>query len=129
MTLLDILEEHLEEADFLWQQRENALADRVYTLNDLAELKERLLAHLNGLVLAEKHGWDLLQPKLAGGKVGEILGKPAGTQRGQPWIYDRDAFWSSKSFLLNPVRSGIAPRPEAYPFSSDRAFVEEPKQF
>lgn len=73
MMMLDILEEHLEEADFLWQQRENALADRVYTLNDLAELEERLLAHLDGLVLADKDGWDLLKPKLAGGEVGEVF--------------------------------------------------------
>ena len=73
MILIDIVEEHLEEADFLWQQRENALKDRAYTLNDLAELEERLLAHLDGLVLAEKDGWDLLQPKLADGEVGEVF--------------------------------------------------------
>jgi uncharacterized protein (TIGR02270 family) len=70
MILIDILEEHLEEADFLFQQRENALSDRVYDLDGLAELEERLLAHLDGLLLGEKEAWKLLEPKLAGGELG-----------------------------------------------------------
>ena len=41
MILLDILEEHLEEVDFLWQQREHALSNRVYHLDGLAELEEQ----------------------------------------------------------------------------------------
>src|SRR3989304_1971049 len=73
MILIDILEEHLEEADFLWQQRQNALYDRVYNLNDLAELEERLLAHLDGLVLGEKEAWKLLEPKLSNGEEGEVF--------------------------------------------------------
>ena len=58
--LLDIVEEHLEEADFLWSHRQSVLPDRGSTLYRLAELEERLLAHLGGLVLLEdavrKHG-------------------------------------------------------------------------
>ncbi|NKE72410.1 TIGR02270 family protein [Candidatus Manganitrophus noduliformans] len=73
MILLDILEEHLEEADFLFQQRTNALADRAYDLDGLAELEERLLAHLDGLVLGGKEAWALLEPKLAGGALGEVF--------------------------------------------------------
>ncbi|MCG3117193.1 MAG: TIGR02270 family protein [Candidatus Manganitrophus sp. SA1] len=73
MILLDILEEHLEEADFLFQQRTIALTDRAYDLDGLAELEERLLAHLDGLVLGGKEAWALLAPKLAGGEVGEVF--------------------------------------------------------
>lgn len=73
MILIDILEEHIEEADFLWQQRMNAISDRVYNLDDLAEIEERLLAHLDGLVLGEKEAWKLLEPKLTGGDVGEVF--------------------------------------------------------
>jgi len=73
MVLIDILEEHIEEADFLWQQRENALADRAYNLEDLAELEERLLAHIDGLVLADEAGWRLLLPKLSSDAVGEVF--------------------------------------------------------
>lgn len=73
MVLIDILEEHEEEADFLWQQRTNALSDRVYNLDDLAELEERLLAHLDGLVLGEKEAWKLLEPMLTDGELGEVF--------------------------------------------------------
>lgn len=71
--IIDILEEHLEEADFLLQQRENALSDRVYDLQGLAELEERLLAHLDGLLVGEKEAWKLLEPKLADGEFGEVF--------------------------------------------------------
>ena len=73
MILIDVIEEHLEEADFLWRQRRNALGDRGYNLDRLAELEERLLAHLDGLILAEADAWDLLQPKLTEGDVGEAF--------------------------------------------------------
>jgi len=74
MILFDILEEHIEEADFLWQQRANALASHDYTLDELAEVEERLLAHLDGLVLGEKAAWGLIEPKLmGGGEVGEVF--------------------------------------------------------
>lgn len=72
-VLLDILEEHLEEADFLSQQRRNALRDRVYDLSRLADLEERLLAHLDGLLLAEADAWNLLKPKLTEGDRGEAF--------------------------------------------------------
>lgn len=71
--LLDIFEEHLEEADFLFQQRVSALSDRSYNLNDLAQIEERLLAHLDGLVLGESPAWKLLEPKLAGDAAGEVF--------------------------------------------------------
>lgn len=73
MILLDIIEEHLEEADFLWQQRTNALTDRAYNFGGLAELEERLLAHFDGLLLGGKEAWPLLEPKLAAGEVGEVF--------------------------------------------------------
>jgi uncharacterized protein (TIGR02270 family) len=48
----DIYEEHLEEAAFLWSQWERALDSPRYTLPELASgVEERLLAHLDGLVL------------------------------------------------------------------------------
>lgn len=73
MILIDIIEEHLEEADFLCQQRGNALGDRVYDLARLADLEERLLAHLDGLLLAEPDAWDLLKPKLTKGERGKAF--------------------------------------------------------
>lgn len=71
--LRDILEEHLEEADFLFGQRQAALGDDVYDLADLAGLEERLLAHVDGLVVAGPEGWALLEPKLTGDDPGEAF--------------------------------------------------------
>lgn len=73
MILLDVIEEHLEEADFLCQQRGNALGERVYNPDRLTELEERLLAHLGGLILAEADAWNLLKPKLTEGERGEAF--------------------------------------------------------
>lgn len=47
----DILEQHFEELEFLWQQRNEALRAPDYTLDELAELEERIAAHTDGLVL------------------------------------------------------------------------------
>lgn len=49
--LMDIYEEHLDEASFLWMQWNRALVAPDYSLEDVAPLEERLLAHLDGLVV------------------------------------------------------------------------------
>src|SRR5262245_29573732 len=47
----DILEEHLDEAEFLWGMWEHALRAPNYDLDEVARgPEERLLAHLDGLV-------------------------------------------------------------------------------
>lgn len=48
----DIVEEHLDEAEFLWEQWEHSLVAPHYTLTEVADgPEERLLAHLDGLVV------------------------------------------------------------------------------
>lgn len=117
MILIDILEEHLEEADFLWQQRENALKDRVYNLDDLAELEERLLAHLDGLVLGEKEAWKLLlEPKLAGGEIGEVFAAAfAALESGNAERIDliQKMFGETEGLILDGIRHAL--RHTAYP--------------
>ena len=50
--LWDVVEEHLDEAEFLWEQWEHALVAPNYTLDELADGPEaRLMAHLDGLVV------------------------------------------------------------------------------
>lgn len=59
--LWDIYEEHLDEAAFLWVQWQSALCASNYTLGEVVEgPEERLLAHLDGLVLGGKPVADRL---------------------------------------------------------------------
>jgi len=46
----DIVEEHLDEAAWLWAQRKHALLAPDHDMADTAEWEERLLAHVDGLV-------------------------------------------------------------------------------
>ncbi|NOJ81836.1 TIGR02270 family protein [Myxococcus xanthus] len=49
MLLVDVLEEHLDEAEFRWLQWERALEAPDFTLEETATREERLLAHLEAL--------------------------------------------------------------------------------
>lgn len=51
MDMPDIYEEFLDEAAFLWGQRARWLRSPLRSLEDVTELEERLLAHLDGLVV------------------------------------------------------------------------------
>lgn len=55
-----LLEEHFEELQMLWELRSSVLRDPDYRRSDLAELDERIEAHVDGLVLAETNAHPLL---------------------------------------------------------------------
>ncbi|HVG57993.1 MAG TPA: TIGR02270 family protein [Hyalangium sp.] len=64
-VMMDVLEEHLDEAAFLWSQWEIALMSARHDLADTAECEERLLAHVEGLVIGgEAAVGELLLPGL-----------------------------------------------------------------
>lgn len=69
--LWDVLQEHLDEAAFLWRQRERGLASWEESLEDVAEGDEaRLLAHVEGLVIGGAPvATRLLLPALEGEDV------------------------------------------------------------
>lgn len=54
----DIVEEHLDELDFLWELREGVVFAPDWTLAELGEHEARAEAHLDGLRLAEQHAVD-----------------------------------------------------------------------
>jgi uncharacterized protein (TIGR02270 family) len=70
----EIYEEHARQAAFLWLLRDNAARDAAYDLADLAELDERLEAHLDGLRLAGDGGWEACKALLEDPEGGEVFG-------------------------------------------------------
>ena len=74
--ILDILEEHIEEADFLFCQRQLAFGMLDLNGEDLAEMDERLRAHLNGLLLSQDAAWDFVRDFLTTGSAGEAFVEP-----------------------------------------------------
>ena len=72
LILWDVVEEHLDEAAFLWTQWERALRSPLYKLHELRDrVEERLLAHLDGLVVGGSQvAQRLLVPALCEGLPG-----------------------------------------------------------
>jgi uncharacterized protein (TIGR02270 family) len=67
--MLDIIEEHFAELDFLWQIREDALFAPDWTLSDLAGHEARAEAHLDALRLARAEGLKVARLSLVGDDV------------------------------------------------------------
>ncbi len=72
-VMLDIVEEHFDELDFLQEQREANLFTPDWRLADLAWHEERAEAHLDGLRLAELWAVDIAAPKLGSGEMATAL--------------------------------------------------------
>lgn len=58
LILDDVIEEHAEEAAFLWQQREAAVRAPDYDIDDIAEADDRVEAHLDGLRIGGEKSWE-----------------------------------------------------------------------
>lgn len=67
ITLIaDIIEEHFEELQFLWGQRQSLIRSPRYTLRELLALEERIDAHVQGLLVASEGVVPLIEGALAG---------------------------------------------------------------
>jgi uncharacterized protein (TIGR02270 family) len=62
--LKHIVDQHFDEAAFLWEQRDAAVTAINYSLEDLAYLDSRVDAHIDGLRLAGEYGWKLCEDGL-----------------------------------------------------------------
>jgi uncharacterized protein (TIGR02270 family) len=107
--LWEIYEQHLDEAAFLFGQFEDALRAADYTLDEVAEgPEERLVAHLDGLVLGGKPVADrLLLPALDGEEPEQSFAAAWSLLHAE----DVDHFDTVQSVLADgvaPIRSAIA---------------------
>src|SRR5436853_1006342 len=68
-----IVEQFAEDAAFLWLLRDRSAAQPHMTLRDLARLDERVEAHLDGLRVAGKAGWEMCNKILELSDAGEVF--------------------------------------------------------
>ncbi len=73
MIIDSILYQHAEESSFQWLLRDAAVRDPHYTLPDLADLEERIDAHLDGLVVAGDASWPFCEAGLEHKEPGEVF--------------------------------------------------------
>lgn len=69
----EVVEQHAEEAAFLWLLRDSAVRAPNYHLHDLADLDERVEANLAGLRLAGDLGWKYCAAGLEFEEPGEVF--------------------------------------------------------
>ena len=68
-----IIDQHAEEAAFLWLLRNSAVSAPHYDLEALADLDERVEAHLDGLRIAGDYGWEICKANLDFKENGELF--------------------------------------------------------
>jgi len=68
-----IIERHAEDAAFLWLQRNQAVTEPHYDLQDLIAIDERLAAHLEGLQVAGDYAWQVALAALEYNEPGEFF--------------------------------------------------------
>ncbi|WP_299871126.1 TIGR02270 family protein [uncultured Cocleimonas sp.] len=68
-----IVDQHAEEAAFLWLLRSNAVSAIHYDLDDLAELDNRVEAHIDGLRVTGDYGWKVCEANLEFKEAGELF--------------------------------------------------------
>jgi uncharacterized protein (TIGR02270 family) len=88
----DVVQQHAEEAESLYDVREALAAGRHATLDELRRCDERLVAHIDGLIEAGEHGWLVCQAGLEQSSAGAAF--TAGVlavQQGQRERFDRIA--------------------------------------
>ena len=69
---IELYEEHLEEASFLYEQRLAYLVDPELTWKDLDEFEERFEAHIDALVVGEDLALEICKRQCSAGDFGEL---------------------------------------------------------
>lgn len=97
-----IIDQHVEETAFLWLLRNNAIKEAHYNLIYLQRLEDRIEAHIDGLRVAQKAGWECALANLKEFK-----------EAGELFTAAMLAFESSNSDYLNTLYASAEQTPEA----------------
>ena len=109
-VLPDVVEEHFDELDWLWEHRDANVFTPDWTLADLAWCEERAEAHLDGLRLAELHGIHLARARLRAGEPPAALAAPPVLCAGPPAAHVdpvRAALRTGEPRVLDGVRRAL----------------------
>ena len=68
-----VTEQHIDEASFLWMFRNRLLKSPLHGLYELADHDKRIEAHLDGLRLAGKVGWEMCEAALRAGNAADYF--------------------------------------------------------
>jgi len=68
-----IIEQYVDEIPFLYIYRKNAAISPSYLLNELAEIDERLDAHVTGLLMIGSSAWELCEEELSFDRPEELF--------------------------------------------------------
>ena len=71
--LIELYEEYLEEASFLYEQRRTLFNNPEITWKKIGEFEERLEAHIDGLVVGDKLALDVCKRRVAEADFGELF--------------------------------------------------------
>ncbi len=69
----EVLSQHVDQSTFLWRLRSTAVTSPLYAQADLAKLDQRVDAHIDGLRIAGKEGWQLGKRKPEWDEPGEVF--------------------------------------------------------
>src|SRR5215831_11816035 len=73
MIIETIINQHAEEAAFLWLLRDTAVHAPHYSLADLVYLDNRIEAHIDGLRIAGEAAWEICKEALRHEEAGEVF--------------------------------------------------------
>ncbi len=73
MIIAPVVEQHAEEAAFLWLLRDGAVRAPHFALGELARLDNRVEAHLDGLRVGGAEAWKIVQKQMEEGQGGETF--------------------------------------------------------
>ena len=106
-VLPEIIEQHFDELDFLWEHREANLFSRDWALDDLAAHEECAEAHLDGLRIAGRSGLELASERLTtsgtfGATAATLLLWESGVERARKACLS--AFRTGEAAVRNGIR-------------------------